>query len=181
MWVRFSLIITGVILMMISLMFVFQLVARTGLLPMPQQDMPVEVRQIIETLPPETIADFRAFAQQELATIFTRGIVAVAIVGVVTGVWLSRTLAAPLQRLEEGAQAVAARDLSYRVPVQGSREIQSVAISFNQMTVQLETAEKLRQNLLADVAHELRHPAHILQAHAGNGYCSTGQGYGRLL
>ncbi len=162
-WVRFSLIITGVILMMISLPLVFQLVARTDLLPMPQREMPAELHQIIEILPPETVADFRAFAQQELAILFTRGIVVVAIAGVVTGVWLSRTLTSPLQRLEEGAQAIAARDLSYRVPVQGSREIQSVAISFNQMAAQLETAETLRQNLLADVAHELRHPAHIVE------------------
>ncbi|MCP4428220.1 MAG: HAMP domain-containing protein, partial [Chloroflexi bacterium] len=115
------------------------------------------------TLPPETIANFRAFAQQELSDIFTRGIISAAVVGVVAGVWLSRTLAAPLQRLEEGAQAIAARDLSHRVPVQGSQEIQSVANSFNKMAAQLETAEALRQNLLADVAHELRHPVHILK------------------
>jgi signal transduction histidine kinase len=30
------------------------------------------------------------------------------------------------------------------------------------MAAQLETAEMLRQNLLADVAHELRHPVHVL-------------------
>jgi signal transduction histidine kinase len=65
--------------------------------------------------------------------------------------------------LEEGAQAITARDLSHRVPVQGSREIRAVADSFNQMAQRLETAESLRQNLLADVAHELRHPVHILK------------------
>lgn len=162
-WVRSSLIVTGVILMMISLPFIFWVAGQKGLLPIPRSEMPAEVHQIIETLPPETIADFRAFAQQELAAIFTRGIIAAAVIGVVAGAWLSHTLAAPLQRLEEGAQAITARDLSHRVPVQGSREIRAVADSFNQMAARLETAETLRQNLLADVAHELRHPVHILK------------------
>lgn len=162
-WVRSSLIVTGVILIMISLPFLFQLGVRTGLIPTPETEMPTEVHQLLETLPPEAIDDFRAFAQKELATLFTRGIILAAVIGVVAGAWLSHTLAAPLQRLEEGAQAITARDLSHRVPVQGSREIQAVAASFNQMAQRLETAETLRQNLLADVAHELRHPVHILK------------------
>lgn len=162
-WVRSSLIVTGVILMMISLPFLFQLGVRTGLFPVPQSEMPAQVRRILETLPPETVADFRTFVQQELMLLFTRGIVAAAIIGIVAGAWLSHTLAAPLQRLEEGAQAIAARDLSHRVPLQGSREIRAVADSFNQMAARLETAETLRQNLLADVAHELRHPVHVLK------------------
>ncbi|MCB9421575.1 MAG: HAMP domain-containing protein [Ardenticatenaceae bacterium] len=162
-WVRLSFIITGVILMMVFLPFLLQLVLRNGLLPLPQPEMPAEVRRILETLPPETIANFRVFVQQELMALFTRGIITAAIIGVVAGAWLSHTLAAPLQRLEKGAQAVAAKDLSYRVPVRGSQEIQAVAQSFNQMAGQLETAETLRQNLLADVAHELRHPVHVLK------------------
>lgn len=162
-WIRFSLIITGVILMMVFLPFLLQLVIRNGLLPLPQPEMPAEVRRILDTLPPETIADFRAFVQQELMALFTRGIISAAIIGVVAGAWLSHTLAAPLQRLEKGAQAIAAKDLSYRVPVRGSQEIRAVADSFNQMASQLQTAETLRQNLLADVAHELRHPIHILK------------------
>ncbi|MEJ2749319.1 MAG: ATP-binding protein [Anaerolineae bacterium] len=162
-WVRFSLVITGVILMMISLPFLFQLIVRTGLIPFPQPEMPAEVRQILEALPPETVADIRAFVQQELMALFTRGIITAAIIGVVAGAWLSHMLAAPLQRLEKGAQAIAAKELSYRVPARGSQEIQAVANSFNQMAQQLETAETLRQNLLADVAHELRHPVHVLK------------------
>ncbi len=35
--------------------------------------------------------------------------------------------------------------------------------AFNQMADRLQQSETLRRNLLADVAHELRHPVHILQ------------------
>ena len=94
---------------------------------------------------------------------FSRILIIASVVGIAGGVFLSRWLAAPLQNLEKGAKAIAEKELSHRVPVTGSREIQSLSVSFNQMAAQLETAETLRQNLLADVAHELRHPVHILK------------------
>jgi signal transduction histidine kinase len=47
--------------------------------------------------------------------------------------------------------------------VHGSQELQAAATAFNQMAEQLEQAETLRRNLLADVAHELRGPLHLLQ------------------
>jgi signal transduction histidine kinase len=96
-------------------------------------------------------------------TYFSRILIISSLVGITGGVLLSRWLASPLQNLEKGAQAIAKKELTHRVPVTGSREIQSLALSFNQMAAQLETAESLRQNLLADVAHELRHPVHILK------------------
>jgi two-component system OmpR family sensor kinase/two-component system sensor histidine kinase BaeS len=77
---------------------------------------------------------------------------------------LSRTLTAPLQRLAVAARAVAGGDLSQRVTVQGgSAEFTEVAQEFNEMTSSLQTATKLRQNLMADVAHELRTPLSVLQ------------------
>jgi two-component system OmpR family sensor kinase/two-component system sensor histidine kinase BaeS len=77
---------------------------------------------------------------------------------------LSRTLTAPLQRLAVAARAVAGGDLSQRVTVQGgSAEFVEVAQEFNEMTSALQTATKLRQNLMADVAHELRTPLSVLQ------------------
>jgi signal transduction histidine kinase len=71
-------------------------------------------------------------------------------------------MVAPLRGLEEGARAVAEHRLGHRVPEVGSKEMKSVAISFNRMADNLEEQERLRQNLLADVTHELRHPVHIL-------------------
>jgi signal transduction histidine kinase len=65
--------------------------------------------------------------------------------------------------LEEAAAAIGQQDLSRRVPVHGSQEFLAVATAFNNMASLLEQEETLRQNMLADVAHELRHPVHILQ------------------
>jgi len=90
----------------------------------------------------------------------------VLIVGTVaigSGMWMSRSLTAPLAELEEAAQAIGRQDLGRRAAVRGSRELVAVATAFNEMAGQLQQAEALRRGLLADVAHELRHPVHVLQ------------------
>jgi len=86
-----------------------------------------------------------------------------ALVGVVAGILSSRWLTAPLNRLQQAVQAISRHQLNTRVPEKGSLEVKSLAHSFNQMAADLEEAETLRRNLLADVSHELRHPAHLLQ------------------
>jgi len=83
--------------------------------------------------------------------------------GLIMGVILSRSLTAPLQRLAAAARAVAGGNLNQQVKVEGSAEMAEVGQSFNEMTSALKRAEVLRQNLVADVAHELRTPLSVLQ------------------
>jgi two-component system OmpR family sensor kinase/two-component system sensor histidine kinase BaeS len=83
--------------------------------------------------------------------------------GLVASALLSRSLTAPLQRLAEAARAVAGGDLSQQVKVEGGAEVAKVSQAFNEMTSALEEGERLRQNLVADVAHELRTPLSVLQ------------------
>lgn len=86
-----------------------------------------------------------------------------AVVGLGVGIWLSRSLVMPLVELERGAKAVAKHDLDYRVLEAGSREMQTVAHAFNEMAVELKRAQTAQRNMLADIAHELRHPVHLFQ------------------
>ena len=83
--------------------------------------------------------------------------------GLLLGLALSRSLTAPLQRVATAARAIARRDFSRRVEVDGSEELSEVARAFNEMAVALESSEKQRQNMVADVAHELRSPLSVLQ------------------
>ncbi len=85
------------------------------------------------------------------------------LVGAIAGVLLARTLAAPLGQVSAAAGSIAAGDLSQRVPERGTAETQALARSFNRMAGNLEQAEQLRRNLLADVAHELRTPLTVIQ------------------
>jgi signal transduction histidine kinase len=84
-------------------------------------------------------------------------------VGLAIGALLSRSLTAPLQRLAAAARGVAAGDLDQRVRVEGSAEMIEVARAFNEMTTALGESERQRQNMVADVAHELRTPLSVLQ------------------
>ena len=78
--------------------------------------------------------------------------------GIGLGIWLSHTLTSPLSRFAEAARAVGAKDLSRRVEVKGSKEVTELATTFNQMVTNLERAELLRRQMMADVSHELRTP-----------------------
>ncbi|HLF26679.1 MAG TPA: ATP-binding protein [Anaerolineae bacterium] len=84
-------------------------------------------------------------------------------VAIVFGVAFSRGLAQPLNRLAAAAHAIAANDLSQRVEPGGAAEVVEVGHAFNEMAASLEKAERLRRNLVADVAHELRTPLSVLQ------------------
>lgn len=83
--------------------------------------------------------------------------------GILVAVFASRGLTSPLQRLSTAARAIAGGDMSQRVQIEGSQEMQEVGVAFNEMMTSLEEAEKLRRNLVADVAHELRTPLSVLQ------------------
>ena len=82
---------------------------------------------------------------------------------ILLGLGLSRGLTAPLARLTVAARRIAGGDLSQRVSETGSAEIAALGRAFNQMAADLEKAEELRRNLVADVAHELRTPLSVLQ------------------
>ena len=74
-----------------------------------------------------------------------------------------RSLGTPLADIMTAADAVAEGDLSTRVKESGTREFRRLARSFNRMAAELESADRQRRSLTADVAHELRTPLHILQ------------------
>ena len=113
--------------------------------------------------PPEVIAYFEQMRSERSLPNVTTVLAVIGVVAVGAGVWMSRSLTAPLAELEAAAQAVGRQDFDQRVPVRGSQELVAVSMAFNEMAAQLERAETLRRNLLADVAHELRHPVHVLQ------------------
>lgn len=150
-WVHLSLAFAGVV---IVVMFVIGASVRltVGALSDQRPDMPPEVRAYLqEVVGQESPID-------PITVIFVVGVVAIG-----AGVVASRALTAPLQELGEAAQAIGKQELSRRVSVRGTEEVRSVASRFNEMAEQLGEAESLRRNLLADVAHELRNPLHLIQ------------------
>jgi len=81
----------------------------------------------------------------------------------VVGLALSRGMSQPLVNLTAATRAVAAGDLSVRVPIHYHGEVRELAIAFNTMTEELARTDELRRNLTADVAHELRTPLSVIR------------------
>ena len=85
-------------------------------------------------------------------------------VALVIGGLLAYGLVRPIRQLTSATGAVARGDLSHRVSISSRDEIGDLADSFNSMAADLEKAERLRRNMMADIAHELRNPIAVLQA-----------------
>jgi two-component system sensor histidine kinase BaeS len=69
----------------------------------------------------------------------------------------------PLRDIQRASHLLAAGDLTARVPISTKDELSQVADSFNQMAGQLENQQRLRKQMIADIAHELRTPISVFQ------------------
>jgi signal transduction histidine kinase len=92
------------------------------------------------------------------------GLLAIAIALVLT-LFLSRRISSPVRALTASARKLGQGDFSQRVPSKGKGEIAELAQAFNSMAEDIEGNEKLRQNLVADTAHELRTPLSNLRGY----------------
>ncbi len=113
---------------------------------------------------------FRSYNPQEQAFLISlaKSLGLSVLVGLILSLILGTTLAArfarPIILLDEAVKRIAEGDRNAQVEVTRRDEIGSLADSFNQMSRRLKLTEEARQNLLADIAHELRTPVSILQA-----------------
>jgi signal transduction histidine kinase len=92
---------------------------------------------------------------------------AVAFSLVVTQV-LARGMTSPLREMTAAARAMASGDYSQRVQATSRDEVGQLAAAFNTMAEDLESADTLRRELVANVSHELRTPVTALQAQLEN-------------
>ena len=129
-----------------------------GFLDLVQREQPTK-RLFTFPAPDGISAGFAERASEFLLQVLFIG----AVLAIVFGMLVSRWLSAPLTHLVDGTQAIARRDLSFRVAERGSAEMQEVSASFNKMAAALEDAETLRRSMLNDIAHELRTPLTVLE------------------
>jgi signal transduction histidine kinase len=74
-----------------------------------------------------------------------------------------RRTAGPIGNVMDAAGRVADGEYSARAPIEGPSDVQDLALAFNRMAERLESNERQRRDLLADVAHELRTPLTVIQ------------------
>ncbi|MEM6645486.1 MAG: HAMP domain-containing sensor histidine kinase [Bacteroidota bacterium] len=84
------------------------------------------------------------------------------LLAVVLGVFVARTTVQPLARLTTATQAIADGAFDQVVQVQRRDEVGQLAEAFNTMTMRLREARALREQMTADLAHDLRTPLTVL-------------------
>lgn len=85
-----------------------------------------------------------------------------ALLAILLGVVLARTITRPVQDLTRAAQRMAKGELGQSVRVQSNDEVGDLASAFNQMSADLKRADEGRRQMTADIAHELRNPLTVI-------------------
>lgn len=86
-------------------------------------------------------------------------------IGLVVSYFLSGNITRPLRQLSQAAEKIRQGELKQEVPVETGDEVGQLASVFNQMSAELAANESNRQELLANIAHELKTPLAVLQGH----------------
>ncbi|MCK6566247.1 MAG: ATP-binding protein [Anaerolineales bacterium] len=106
-----------------------------------------------------------AFLQGLYRSIFASAVGAT-LLALVVGVLLSRSITRPLRELTRATRNMTGGALGEQVPVRSRDEIGELAQSFNKMSGDLERSLRLRKQMTADIAHELRTPLSLILGHA---------------
>ena len=85
-----------------------------------------------------------------------------ALLALVVGFLLARTLTHPLRALTIATEKMAGGDLNQQVTITSHDEIGELAESFNRMSREVARANQLRKQMTADIAHDLRTPLTVI-------------------
>jgi signal transduction histidine kinase len=100
-----------------------------------------------------------------------RGVASLVLLGAVAGAAVAaavvfafaRRVALPIGVVMDAADRVAGGDYAARVTERGPAAVRGLARSFNMMAERLQSHDRIRRDLMADVAHELRTPLTVMQ------------------
>ena len=81
----------------------------------------------------------------------------------IISVGLSYRLTRPLQKLSRAAATLAEAGNVEKIPVTRRDEVGELTVSFNEMVDRIQHQRQLRQQMVADIAHELRTPLSIIR------------------
>jgi signal transduction histidine kinase len=84
------------------------------------------------------------------------------LVAVLMAIFFGQSLTHPISELTHAIQEMSKGNLQQRVPVRSKDELGQLAESFNQMSRDLGRAIQARQQMTADIAHDLRTPLTVI-------------------
>ena len=89
-----------------------------------------------------------------------------AVIALLLGIFLSRTITRPVRELTRAAHAISEGKLAQKVSIQSKDELGELANTFNKMSTELSRSVNTRKQMTADIAHELRTPLSLILGHA---------------
>jgi signal transduction histidine kinase len=127
--------------------------------------MPILINgQVVGTLiggqnvqPSERLFTFRFLEPILLASLV------LAVFATVIGLLLTRRVVTPLAEVIAAAEEIAGGNLKIRARTKGSDDLGELGKSFNKMADSLETNDRERRDMLANIAHELRTPLTVVR------------------
>jgi signal transduction histidine kinase len=119
---------------------------------------------LVDDRPPPRNPAQEAFAAQTNQALFIGALGGTA-VALILAIILARTLTQPLRELANASREMAQGNLQQEVPVRTKDELGELAIAFNQMSADLTYANQSRQQMTADIAHDLRTPLTVLSGY----------------
>jgi signal transduction histidine kinase len=128
--------------------------------PVEVNDEVVGIVLMAGTSPPLDPREERYLARTNLALLYA--VLGGTVFALVLGVFLARTLTRPLRELTSAIRAVTKGQLEQRITVRSRDELGELAAAFNQISADLARADQLREQMTADIAHDLRTPLTVI-------------------
>lgn len=88
------------------------------------------------------------------------------LLGALLAFFIARSISKPVAAVNESAKELAKGNYGIRFDERGSREVQELAHTLNYAAQELSKVESLRQELLANVSHDLRTPLTMIQGYS---------------
>lgn len=107
---------------------------------------------------PQMMGDLFAAFLRAMNTALAVAAGAAFLAAVAVSIFVTRRIVAPVRAMMTASARIADGRYGERVPVTSDDELGELAGQFNRMAAALEQVERMRRDLLADVAHELRTP-----------------------
>jgi len=84
------------------------------------------------------------------------------VIGVLVGMWISRSITAPVTALTKAARNMMEGQQPTKLPVKSRDELGQMSEVFNSMIDALDEQRTLRSRLMNDVAHEMNTPLSVI-------------------
>lgn len=107
--------------------------------------------------------------RDEFVNLFLRILGMALALSLLMALWVGRWIERPLQDLSQAAQALPASLTGGQfqpIPLQGPREVRTMAAAFNAMAGQLQASQRAQRDLIANVSHDLKTPLTSIQGFA---------------